>query len=504
MIFSMNSESRLKSSSESSRSEDIEQVSGIQSDNQPVSNQTDRTAVIAGVSGGPDSMAMLDQLLTGRLIVDELENMQLDITVCHVNYHHRPTADRDQKITEDYCSRHHLRCRVFHADPEKCSENFQSWARDVRYGFFEKTAEEEQAKYLFLAHQQDDLIETWLMQKQRKAKSSIRGLAARSERNSLVILRPLLGQTKRQLEEYCLENRIEFGIDESNLEDEYLRNRVRHQIIEKMDETKRQSLLDQIRKENEEQKTSEAVIQDLVCTNDWQTLQSSPYVKEAIGEMIFQKTGQRSSEKTLKELCRQLQNSGHAQTHQQGIRILLSLENADHPTDTESLSEPADRHKKNREYHLAIQVEKTEEDAKKEQNPDKTEYWNAGSEKIEEYVISDQKQLNALCANRKKIRLCENGPAVRFEKPKRKIDSFSVQESDFPLSVRYPVPGDFIEMRFGKKKLSRIFIDRKIPVEKRRFWPVLTDRTGTVIFVPGTGCDRDHYRPEAATGFVLE
>lgn len=137
MIFSMKSESRIKSSSESSRSEDIGQLSGMQSDNQPVNNKTDRTAVIAGVSGGPDSMALLDQLVTGRLIVDEMQNTKLDITVCHVNYHHRSTADRDQKITEDYCRKHDLKCRVFHADPEKCSENFQSWARDVRYGFFE-------------------------------------------------------------------------------------------------------------------------------------------------------------------------------------------------------------------------------------------------------------------------------------------------------------------------------------------------------------------------------
>jgi tRNA(Ile)-lysidine synthetase-like protein len=66
-------------------------------------------------------------------------------------------------------------------------------------------------------------------------------------------------------------------------------------------------------------------------------------------------------------------------------------------------------------------------------------------------------------------------------------------ESDFPLTIRSPRAGDAIEMRFGRKRLNRFFIDRRIPRWQRAVWPVVANRAGQVILVPGLGCDCQHF-----------
>ena len=90
---------------------------------------------VVACSGGPDSMALLDQL-----------NKQGD------------TADRDEKIVKEYCKKYDIPVRVLYPVHEK--GNFQAWARDVRYAFFEEVADEFDTKLLYVAHQMDDVIET--------------------------------------------------------------------------------------------------------------------------------------------------------------------------------------------------------------------------------------------------------------------------------------------------------------------------------------------------------
>ena len=91
---------------------------------------------VVACSGGPDSMALLDQL----------NKQGKDIVVAHVNYKHRDTADRDEKIVKEYCKKYDIPVRVLYPVHEK--GNFQAWARDVRYAFFEEVADEFDTKLL--------------------------------------------------------------------------------------------------------------------------------------------------------------------------------------------------------------------------------------------------------------------------------------------------------------------------------------------------------------------
>ena len=73
------------------------------------------------------------------------------------------------------------------------------------------------------------------------------------------------------------------------------------------------------------------------------------------------------------------------------------------------------------------------------------------------------------------------------------IEMFSVDAPDFPLVIRRVRVNDTIQMRFGNKNVHRFFVDRKISKIHRKYWLVVENKVGNVIFVPGLGCDVKHY-----------
>ena len=73
------------------------------------------------------------------------------------------------------------------------------------------------------------------------------------------------------------------------------------------------------------------------------------------------------------------------------------------------------------------------------------------------------------------------------------MNAVTLHAEDWPVTVRSPLPGDAIRMRFGTKPVHRFFIDRHIPRYERLLWPIVTNAAGEVILVPGLGCERWHY-----------
>lgn len=173
----------------------------------------------------------------------------LDLFVAHVNYHKRSTADRDQQIVEDYCQKRNIEYQILHPTYSK-QGNFQNWAREIRYAFFHQLQKEQAADCVLVAHHLDDLLETYLMQKQRGSIPFTWGISESIEIEGSLIVRPLLNWDKQQLMAYCDINQIEYGIDESNLSDLYQRNRIRHQCIETMRRDEKEALLRNIQHEN--------------------------------------------------------------------------------------------------------------------------------------------------------------------------------------------------------------------------------------------------------------
>lgn len=376
---------------------------------------------VVACSGGPDSMALLDQL----------NKQGKDIVVAHVNYKHRDTADRDENIVKDYCEKYDIPVRVCYPVHEK--GNFQAWARDVRYAFFEEVADAFDAKILYVAHQMDDVIETYLFQKNRNMICDWYGLKEKSIRQGYQIIRPLLNFTKSELQQYCNENGVSFGIDESNLTNHYTRNVIRHTQIEKMSRDEKEAWILKIQNENEVWQIKRKVIEEFF--KDWNKDVDSLLDQEDawlyLDTFLFHSLHHHFSKKYMEELCVQLKRN-----------VLIEIENfllERHGGKLYFMPRPKDVY-----YKL-----------------DELEFKDYA-----DFVIKNEGKT---------------------------IEMFCVDASDFPLVIRRVRANDTIQMRFGNKNVHRFFVDRKISKIYRKYWLVVENNVGNVIFVPGLGCDVGHY-----------
>ena len=116
---------------------------------------------IVGVSGGPDSMFLLDNLRIA----------EYKLIVAHVNYKKRIDSDYDESIVKNYCQYYSLPCEVkkVYKNEYSFKVNFQAQARQIRYDFFQKLAQNYQTKNIVIAHHFQDHLETYLFQKQRNS-----------------------------------------------------------------------------------------------------------------------------------------------------------------------------------------------------------------------------------------------------------------------------------------------------------------------------------------------
>ena len=183
--------------------------------------------VIAGVSGGADSVCLLFMLCSLR------EKMKFQILVCHVNHGLRGAeADADEKFVEELCERLGVPCRIFRENVEltarKRKQSFEEAGRMVRREAFEAMCREYGGTKIATAHHQDDNAETMLLNLARG--TGLNGLCGiRPVRERWI--RPLLCLGRAEIEEWLESRKIGFCRDATNEEDEYTRNRIRHHII---------------------------------------------------------------------------------------------------------------------------------------------------------------------------------------------------------------------------------------------------------------------------------
>ena len=212
-------------------------------------------SIVVGVSGGPDSMALLDWLV----------KKQYQPIVVHINYHCRNSANRDQLFVEKYCKQHQLRCYIFDC-PVLGQGNFQHQARDYRYQKYQEVYKQHNANALYLGHHYDDNIETIVFQLLTKRKPQRLGLVKTSCYQDMMIKRPFLNKTKDELIDYCHKQHIEYGIDESNQLLKYTRNQIRYALHD-LTQTQKYQLICYQRIYNHLQRKQEQMIKKM-CQGD--------------------------------------------------------------------------------------------------------------------------------------------------------------------------------------------------------------------------------------------
>lgn len=169
-------------------------------------------------SFGPDSMALLDYLIKNKF----------DFVIAHVNYHILEQAEADERGIREFASKNNIQVFV-HSTYMPSDVNEEIWAREERYNFFKKLARELNIDNILVAHNEGDLVETYLLQKDRGVFLEY-GMKYRTKMGDVNILRPLLKYTKSELQNYVIENRIPYSIDPSNSDISFKRNNIRNQL----------------------------------------------------------------------------------------------------------------------------------------------------------------------------------------------------------------------------------------------------------------------------------
>jgi tRNA(Ile)-lysidine synthase len=193
-----------------------------------VKQQLEPGKYIVAVSGGVDSVVLLDMLQADK---------DLELVVAHFDHVIRPDSSEDAEFVRDLAVKSNL---IFISQREELGPDAsEALARERRYKFLHEVREKFQADAIVTAHHQDDLIETALLNVLRGTKR--KGLV--SLRSTDEIKRPLLKMTKQQIRGYAKKHRLEWREDPTNRETNYKRNQIRAILAETLTDSKRQEII---------------------------------------------------------------------------------------------------------------------------------------------------------------------------------------------------------------------------------------------------------------------
>ena len=186
--------------------------------------------IVLGVSGGPDSIAMLNVL--NQIRNDNKTKLTFDMFVAHINHMIREEAIEDEKYVKEYCSKKGIEFYSKSIDVQKLANNkkigTEEAGRIARYEFFDEILEKTNSNKIAIAHNKNDKAETIIMNLMRG--SGITGLKGIEEKRGKYI-RPVIECERKEIEQYCEQHQLNPRIDKTNFENDYTRNKIRNVVI---------------------------------------------------------------------------------------------------------------------------------------------------------------------------------------------------------------------------------------------------------------------------------
>ena len=401
--------------------------------------------IVIGCSTGPDSMALLDMLLKVR------DQYHLAIVVAHVNHNIRKESYVEAEFLKQYCDEHNLMFESMIIE-DYGDDNFHNEARNIRYRFFESVVHKYRAHYLMTAHHGDDLIETILMRIVRGSNlSGYCGFKSIVDMGSYKIVRPLIFFTKKELEDYDIENDVPYFIDQSNLKDTYTRNRYRKYILPFL--------------------KSEAPNVHLKFLKYSESLQeASTFIERITNKAIERCISDNKINIDLflleDEFIQKEILYYYLSKFYQDDLILINDKHID------LIFKLITSHKANSYINLPNEVI-----ARKTYNQF---YFVRDIDDISNYEIEFDKV--AFLPNHHQIELVDS-----VSDNSNNICRLNSKDISLPLIIRSRKIGDRISVKGlnGTKKVSDIFIDKKISANDRDLWPIVLDSMGNVVWIPG-------------------
>lgn len=189
--------------------------------------------ILVGVSGGPDSMCLL------HILLEISKSRNLTIFVAHINHKIRGIeGDKDEIYVENFCKERDIpfysKTFLVEKEARKRKISTETCGREIRYEYFEDLYKELSIDKVALAHNANDNGETILMRIMRG--TGLDGLIGIKPVRDNIFIRPLIATGRKEIEEYCMLNKIEPRIDKTNNESIYRRNKIRLELIPYIEE----------------------------------------------------------------------------------------------------------------------------------------------------------------------------------------------------------------------------------------------------------------------------
>ena len=361
-------------------------------------------------------------------LFDMLIKEGISFVVAHVNYGVREEAKKETEDLNLYCANNDIEIEVLYSKT-KLEGNFEAKAREVRYQFFNEVCLKYNIDTVLVAHQQDDVIETYYLQRKRGGFVEYYGISEDTKIYGVHVKRPLLNYTKQELQEYCDSNHVPYAIDKSNLEQDFQRNVIRINIVSQMNPRERSQIIDEINKANEEIKGTYSKIYalDLTSVKDLLTL-SDDLLNRAL---VIQA---RNIEPDV------------------GISASLSLE----------IKKILESSKPNVSFkiHKGLVFNK---------EYDWCNFVKESKDVLYEFKLEEPRLLETQYF------------FLDFTLP---TDKQHITLDDYPLTIRSPKDTDTIKINNYQSELRRLFIDWKMPASLRKRWPVIVNKNNVVVYVP--------------------
>lgn len=380
---------------------------------------------VIGVSGGCDSMFLLDIL----------REKGYHLLVAHVNYHYRHDSDEDYELVSDYCSRYGIPFYYKQFHPQDYHDgNFQDRARTLRYDFYKEIYTLYQCDGLILGHHLDDHLETIYMQLQHHNTIHYLGIKEVNVVKDMKVIRPLIYCYKKEILDYCWQHHIPYRDDYTNFETEFERDKIRNLVLKDYTTKQKEDLLEKATLHNQR-------IQELE-----QQVQS--YYQQYIMD------GQIYYYYIPKEL--------------RDIFLYLILKDVMHPhlisySLIQEIKHQVTSIKPNIQMNLPVNYLFIKE---------YDNIYIIDKQKIKGYHYEFNEFIPFGCEY---FHLLENGHIN---------EGVYLTEDDYPITIRTMKDGDSIMTASGTKKVSRLFINAKIPALKRKTWPIVLNKNQVIILVP--------------------
>ena len=401
--------------------------------------------IVVGCSTGPDSMALVNMLLSVR------EKYQLSLIIAHVNHNIRKESHDEELFLKKYCDDNHLLMESMIIE-NYGDDNFHNEARNIRYNFFENLVYKYNANYLMTAHHGDDLIETVLMRIVRGSNlSGYSGFKDYVSMDGYAIVRPLLYFTKEELKQYDIDNNVPFFVDSSNDKDKYTRNRYRKYVLPFLKEEDHDVHLKFIKFSKSLLEADKFIskVRDRAINRvlDGGKIIISKFLEE---DLYIQK-------EILYYLLSDFYQDDLILIGDKHVLLILDLINSNKANSYINLPNEVIAQKKYDTFELIKE----------------TSVLSSYEVEFDNYI---------LLPNEHSIELISE-----TEENSNNICRLNSQEIVLPLIVRTRKVGDKISVKGlnGKKKVKDIFIDKKISLEKRDTWPIVLDSAGNIVWIPG-------------------